>query len=73
MTTGGCAPGGCQCACHTPSSMGVAHLAPCCDQPPAPVERFGLEITPASFDELRGALEKITEAERRVRSPKEAQ
>lgn len=64
--TAGCTSGGCQCACHTPSSMGVAHLVACCDQPPAPIERFGLKLTPAAFDDLRQALDRVSEAERRA-------
>lgn len=66
MTTGGCTPSGCQCACHMPSGMGVAHLVACCDEPPAPIERFGLKLTLADFAELGEALDRVTEAEHRV-------
>jgi hypothetical protein len=59
-----CVPSGCQCACHTPSSMGVAHLVACCDGAPAPIERFGLKLTLADFAELGDALDRVTEAER---------
>jgi hypothetical protein len=65
MTSDGCAPSGCQCACHVPKGMGVAHLVPCCDQPPAPIERFGLSLTQEDFDDLEQRLNRIDELERR--------
>lgn len=61
-----CTPSGCQCSCHRPGNgMTVTHLVACCDQPPAPVERFGLKLMPEDFDQLGEALDRITEAERR--------
>ncbi len=65
MTTGGCVPSGCHCQCHTPG-ITVAHLVACCDQPPAPIERFGLTLTQESLDDLGAALDRVTEAERRA-------
>ena len=59
-----CTPHGCQCDCHKPHGMGVAHLVACCEEPPAPIERFCLQLTADDFTELGDALNRITEAER---------
>jgi hypothetical protein len=58
-----CVPAGCQCDCHKPG-MAVGHLVACCDQPPAPIERFGLKLTTEDFDRLGDDLERINAAER---------
>lgn len=58
-----CVPSGCQCPCHTPG-MGVAHLVACCDQPPAPIERFGLKLTAEDFAALKERLDRIAAAEK---------
>ncbi|GAB4975604.1 hypothetical protein MAHJHV61_39680 [Mycobacterium avium subsp. hominissuis] len=60
MTTGGCAPSGCQCFCHRPGiGMFVSHVVPCCSgEFDVEVDDYQQAIAAASGEvEIRNDLE----------------